>query len=209
MRTGRILGVVGAAMLGAFVLQSQAQAQVPLVGKATSYRVQFVRAMDECTGPGVTLVKPGNVAGCLQANSTTDSGVTGMLRANLAVIPNNKLGGLIRFSGNGITPTGTNVGVQITFRSTNSLTIPAATSKTYEDITVICGDTPGGMCGNSTTVKSNGRVQLRQSLNDCMTANGLNSAILVGPGSQIEIRDAALVNCATGKVFGQPGVKLK
>lgn len=209
MRTGRSLGIFGVVALGAIVILPQAQAQVNQVARATSYRVQLVRAYDECVGPGITIVNPGSVAGCAAANVDTDDEVMNMTRGNLAIIPNSRLGAVIRLSANGVSPTTVPVGLQLTFRTTNTLGLPPATTKTYEDVTIICGDTAGTVCGNSTAIKSNGRVQLRTTLADCLAANGLNSNLLAGSQSGIEFVDAGLVNCNTGEIFAVPGVKLK
>lgn len=201
MKNGRFVAIVGGALLGAVVV-SQAQAQVPYPDRATVYQVKFVRAMDECMGPGVTIVNPGSIAGCTQVNSVTDAGLTAMSQGNLKV-SRRRNGAYIRFTGKGFAPAGTPIGIQLTLRTTNRRGLPASTSKTYEDQTIICGDTIGGSCGNFTNVQSNGRIVLRQSLGDCLTLNGLSQ--FIGSGN-IEIIDSALINCTTGKIAAVPGI---
>jgi hypothetical protein len=210
MKNGRIFAIVGSALLGTVLMTAEsARAQAPYVGKATVYQVKMVRAMDECTGPFITVVNPGGTQGCAQVNVITDTntagGLTAIAQGNLKVSRRggSGRGAYIRFTGKGFAPVGTDVAVQLTLRVTNTLGTPVG-SKTYEDTTIICGELIGGSCGNFSTVLSNGQVRLRQSLDDCLAANGLSSARL-GEGN-IEIVESALINCDTGKVAGRPGI---
>jgi hypothetical protein len=214
MMNSRLIGIVGAALLGALVSQS-AQAQVAYPDRATLYKTFIVRAMDECTSGFVTVVEPGSISGCVQANSTTDSALTavgrGILQVRRSRVPvGKKINGSqtvskIIFRGAGFAPAGTPMGVQLTLRTSNTLGLPSG-SKTYEDQTIICGDTAGGSCGNFTSVSPSGRITLRQTLGDCLTANGLST---VPASGNIELLGVELVNCSTGKVAGVPGVLIE
>jgi len=206
MKNGRFAIVAGVAF-GALVTAQGAFAAAPYVTRASVYQIKFVRAMDECVGPFITTVNPGSVGGCAQANVVTDNntggGLTGLAQGNLKISRRKNSGAFIRMTGKGFAPPGTDIGLQLTLRTTNRRGLPAATSKTYEDTTVICGSTSGGSCGNYSDVQGNGRIVLRQSLVACLAANGIDD--FLGSGN-VEIIDSSLINCATGKVVGVPGI---
>lgn len=202
----RALGIVTIGALCTVGFQAQrADAALDYPDKAKTYSTRFVRAMDPCTSaPGITIVNPGNIKACAQANSTTDSAVTGMREAKLSVVSSRTGSTMkLRLRVIALEPAATSVGLRLTLRTSNTLGLPVNTVRTYEDQTVICGEVPGGLCGNATAPSASGKVSLRQDLSECLADNGLSN--LVGRGN-VEIVDAALINCNTGKVFAVPGV---
>lgn len=199
-----LVGVMGAVLLGSVTLQMQAaQAQVAYPKAAHSYRARMARAMDPCTpGNAITVVNPGAVNVCPQANVTTDASTTGAIKAVLNVTSGAAV--RIRISGSGFTPPqAARVAVQLTFRTTNTLGAPAG-SKTYQDETVICGTVNAGMCGHFFPANPNGKLSGRMNFADCLTANSLSTNMATG---NIEFLDSALINCDTGMVIARPGVK--
>jgi hypothetical protein len=202
MNIGRIMGITAAGALGAvMVLTQAAQAQAPYPQAARSYKVNFARAMDECTGGFVTVVNPGGVNGCLQANSTTDSDVTGAIKATLKI---SRGPGQVRLSlrGRGFEPAGTRIGLKVSLRTSNTNGIPPG-SKTFEDQTIICGPVNSGTCGHYVASDATGRISARTTLADCLLANGLSDSLASG---NIELLDTSLINCDTGNVIAVPGV---
>jgi len=200
MKNVRFVGIVGGVLFGAGVLAQSAQALPPYPDRATVYQVKFARAMDECASGFVTVVS--GINGCPQANTGTDQGVATFGQANLKVSHRGaSRGAFIRFSGKGFTGSD-KVGIRMTLRITNTLGAPAG-SKTFEDVSVYCGDIPGSACGNY-IYSGSGRPKLRQALDDCLTLNGLN-AMRFG-AENIEVIDSALINCNNGKVAGTPGI---
>jgi len=206
MRNGRLIGILAIALLGTIGLQAQdARAALLYPEKGAKLDVYLVRAMDECTGPGVTIANPGGTEGCLQANSTTDDGVTAMKQAKLKLVRSKK-GVKIRLNVDRISPAPINVGLQMTLRTSSTFGLPAGV-KTYEDVTVVCGTFPGGPCGNfsaaATATNPTANIRYRQTLSECLAANGLSSTLA---GGNIEVIDVGLINCSTGKIFAVPGL---
>ncbi len=204
MTASRFVGAMAVSLLGAVVLQSQAaQAQLaPYPSKARSYKVYMARAMDECIGPFVTVVNPGAVGACAQANTVTDSSITGAIKALLNITSGNS-GVKMSLVGSGFTPPAQRVAVRLTLRTTNTLGSPSG-SKTYEDVTVDCGSVAGGTCGHYFPSDPSGRINGRTTLADCAAGNTLSSDLAAG---NIEFLDTALINCDSGKVIARPGLK--
>ncbi len=208
MKNARFVGLIPATLLAAVALHAQpAQALAPYA-KALAYSVDFARAMDACApANSITVVNPGAVGGCAQSNSDTDSNVTGVIKAHLAV-RRSSTGPNMFLMGSGFTPPLQRVAVQLTLRTTNTVvSSPAPPSKTYTDQTVICGTTNNNAsaCGHYFTIgAANGRVSGHLPLSSCVTTEGLPAALSSG---NIEIVDAALINCDDGKVIGVPGIR--
>ncbi len=204
MKNRRHVGMLVAAMLlsiASYTPMAQGQAAFPV--KAGKYSVWFARAMDDCVpANAITVVNPGAINACAQANSTTDSSIK-MSFARLQVKPGAK-GVSLKLSGSGFQPAAARIGLQMTLRTTNTAGSPSG-SKTYEDETVICGGVTGGTCGHYFAVASNGTISLgKQQLADCLTKNGFNATLATG---NIQIQDVALIDCDTGKVVATPGIK--
>lgn len=200
MKNGTLVGIAVTALLALFVTQTWAQVSVPV--KAKTYNVNFARAMDECVGPGVTIVSPGNVGACLQANTLTDSTVAKMDTASLKIAVNAKKGPTMKLKGKGIAPAGTKIGLQLTLRTTNAAGSPSG-AKTYNDETITCGDTDGDVCEHFFTVDTEGKLSGKQTLKDCLDKNDLPETLASG---NIELLDAALINCDTGKDIAKAGL---
>jgi hypothetical protein len=209
MKVSRFVGIMAVTMLASGVLQSQvAQAQIPYAKKANKYAVDMARAMDECTSN--TVVGSGNT--CPQANSTTDSSVTGAIKARLTVYHSGQ-GVKVRLSGHGFTPGASRIGVKLTLRTTNKSSV-THDSRTYADTPVICGpiNDPSPGCHYYFASNAAGNVSGVMYLGNCFTeADNLpvsNLGIEVGNlnTGNIEIVDATLINCSTGDVIAVPGV---
>ncbi len=204
MKTSRVFGMVAVALVAGMAYTPAVQAQLS-AAKAKAFKSDLVRAMDQCvTLNSVTVVSPGAVEACPEMHVITDGTVTGFA-ATLAVgkgkdTTTGDVVGSLSIKGKGF-PVGAQLGVQLTIRTTNSSGSPAG-SKTYQDETIMCGTTPGGACGNSFTVDVKGKVKGKQTLPDCLTANNLPTALGAG---NIEVLDAAVVDCATGLVIAVPG----
>jgi hypothetical protein len=203
MKKGTLVGIGGAALAVAMALQAQmVQAQT----KATIYQTTFVRANDECIPMNaITVVNPGGINACAQTNVVTSS-LSGWSTARLRMTRTSNRGANLTLRGTGfLAPAApTKVGLQLVLRTTNNQGAPAG-NKTYEDQTIICGTTAGSMCGTYFAAGSDGKFKLnRLLLNDCLTANNLN--LTVGTGL-VEVVDAALIDCDTGKQFAAPGLK--
>jgi len=207
MRNVKVFGMAAAALLVSVALHSQAaRAQTSVV--APSYKTSFVRAMDECFAMNaITVVNPGSVDACHEMHVTTDT-PTGWTKAKLSVRASGRVGGTptLRLQGSGFkNGAPTKVGLQLTVRTTNSVGAPTG-SKTYQDETIICGNIAGTGCGHYFTPRSSGSLSASQSLSDCLTGDVLTTTLSTG---NIEVLDAALINCDTGKVFAIPGVAQK
>ena len=201
MRNAKVVGMAAAALLALVVAQAQAQITgVPV--KAKTYSVNFARAFDACTGSFVTVVSPGSVGACTPANSITDSTVAAINTASLKIGVNAKNGPKLGLKAKGIAPTTTKIGLRLTLRTSNAQGSPTG-SKTYQDETVICGDMAGGTCGRFFVVEANGKVSGKETLKDCLDKNNLPETLASG---NIELLDAALLNCDTGKVIAVPGL---
>jgi hypothetical protein len=209
MKVSRFVGIMAVTMLASGVLQSQvAQAQIPYAVKAKKYQVDFARGMDECTS--MTVVGSGN--SCPQANSTTDSTVTGAISARLTVNTSGN-GVKLRLSGKGFTPGGQRVGVALTLRTTNKTSV-THDSRTYADTPIICGpiNDPSPGCHYYFLSNTNGRISGHMYLSGCFTqadnlpVSNLGSDVGNLSTGNIEIVDASLINCDTGDVIAVPGV---
>ncbi len=206
MKARRFVGMAGAAFLVATLQTQAARAQLaPYAHKsAKRYVVTLARAMDECVpGNQVTVVNPGNVGACFQANTDTDS-FTGLKWGFLEIAKHGN-DTRIRLNSRGFTPPRQAVGVQLKIRTTNSTTSsPPPASKTYEDLDIVCGPwTVGSSCGHYFLTSEFGGILGSQTLSECLAANNLSTAPASG---NIELLDAALINCDTGKVIAKAGV---
>jgi hypothetical protein len=218
MRKGLYLGLTASVVGGVVLLSTPAafanHAQFP--ARANRYRVAMVRAMDQCTGGAVSVVGATVPNGdCLQANTVTDDppvpGAT-MNSGTLTVSRTANSDGRVGFMGTGFDP-GARLSIQLTLRTTQSgihTKHPPGSNKrvTYQDYTVSCGNqvaAPGCGAGLSAFgARATGAVVGHESLKDCMTQSGVPVGLTVG---NIEVLDASLVNCDTGKVIAKPGIK--
>lgn len=181
--------------------------------KARDFRSWMVRAYDQCSPSGLSITGfgPSNGA-CLAANSTTDNqppadalGAT-MTFSRLVVrrFPALNAGqGKIKLFGRGF-QSGQRVKVRLTLRSTRIVTAtkhpPAGNQKvTFADVTITCGNQNAGCFVG----RPSGTISGSQLLSDCLTANGQSTGLA---GQNVQIVDAALVNCDTNKVFAVPGI---
>lgn len=197
----QILVTVGLALVGMIGLATPqaALAQAAYPSKARAYNLEFARAMDECVGPIVTVLTPGSIGGCIQANSVTDSAI-GMSKARLKAYSSKK-GVKMLFTAKGITPVSSKVALQITLRTSNTLGTPPG-SKTYEDTTIVCGTTPGA-CGRYFPASSTGDIRVKQNLDQCLISNSLPASLATG---NVQFLETVLINCDTGAVLGVPGI---
>ena len=203
MRNLRVVAMGALVIFGSVLLYaSGAQAATAsFPEKAPQYTVWFVRAFDECTS-GVTIVNPGSVQACPQTNATTDATNT-MTFAKLKVSKSGRTDTQLKIVGKGFSPTA-QIGLQLTLRVSNSLTAsPAPATKTYQDETIVCGPVTGGTCGRYFQPISNGKINAKDLLNACLAGNNLSGNL--GSGN-MEVVDAALIDCTTGKAIGVPGV---
>jgi hypothetical protein len=179
-------------LVSAAAYGNRVEAQAPYAEKATVYYSTLVRAMDECVGPNITVVNPGATGGCAQQNVSSSNS----LDLDSAAVKLYRTRDGIYMTLRAVTSTP--ISLQLTFRTTNELGLPAGTSKTYEDYTIMCGDSSTGtealVCPPLHMKPFEGRVYLKQRLSDCLVANGLNP--LLGKGN-VEILDSALISCAT------------
>src|SRR5262249_1114094 len=191
-------------------------AQFPI--NAKKYFTTLVRAMDQCTSGTVSVVGSGPIGGppgttdpaggCIQANTVTDDppapGAT-FTRAQLAVVRNGAtFQGKIRTFGFGFVP-GQRIKVQLTLRTTQIVGTtkhPPGSNKrvTFQDVTLQCGVGTGGCF----TARPSGALIGQMSIADCLTQNGVANGVRIG---NIEILDAALINCDTNKIFAVPGIR--
>lgn len=188
-----------AVLLFSMAVQGKLEAQVPYAERAVLYYTSLVRAMDECVGPGVTVVNPGAVVGCEQQNVFNG----GFLDFDAASVKLYRTVDGIYIRMRAITEIP--ISLQLTFRTSNELGLPSGDSKTYEDYTILCGDSTTGSEALACPLHSKpykGRVYLKQRLTDCLTANGLNPSLGIG---NVEILDAALISCNTLPAY--PGAK--
>jgi hypothetical protein len=204
MMNSKLVGIGGAALLAAMLLHAPA-AQAQKV-----YQVYFTRAYDECTS--MTVMTPGSVNNCPAAHVTTNPPNLGWSKAKFKMSVSNSKGTKLALTGKGfLTPAPTKIGLQLTLRVTNQANLFApGMDTTYQDETIICGTTSGGMCGQYFAPDTDGKIKGSSSkmlLSQCVTDNGFSgqSVTQLSTGN-IEVVDAALVDCDTGKVFGTPGV---
>lgn len=201
MRNAKLVGMVAAALLALVAAHAQAQGTPPQ--KAKTYSINFARAFDACVGPGVTVVNPGTVGACSQANLVTDGTVTAINTASLKLGVSKTNGVSLKLKGKGIVPS-VKVGLQMTLRTTNGSTAsPPPASKTYNDETVVCGTTDGDTCGHFFAVDTNGKLLGKETLKDCLDRNDLPDVLASG---NIEILSASLINCDTGKAIANAGL---
>jgi hypothetical protein len=192
-------------LVSAVTQSSWVEAQAPYAKRATVYDTSLVRAMDECTGPGVTVVNPGAIVGCEQQN-VFNGGSLDFDAANVKLF--RTVDGIyIRMRA----ITSTAVGLQLRLRTTNEHGLPSGTSKTYEDFTIMCGDSTTGSEALVCPLHSKpfeGRVYLKQRLSDCLAGNGLDPSL--GRGN-VEVLGAALVSCDSLPVQteAKPGILQK
>jgi len=212
MRDLRIVGVAAAALLGSVVLYagSASAATASFPAKAPQYTVWFARAMDVCSaGSFVTVVNPGGINACAQANTGTDASIT-MEWAKLKVTKaGKKLASgahdtTLKILAKGFSPTSAKVALALTIRTSNSLVAsPAPAGKTYEDVIVYCGPTAGGTCGHYYPVTAAGKINSKTALSTCVTDNGWTENLAAG---NIQILNATLMDCDSGKDIGTPGL---
>jgi len=88
--------------------------------------------------------------------------------------------------------------LRVTKKNLSTKHPPATNNVTFADTTVDCGNQIAGCF----TARANGVVAGKQSMAECLTQNGQPVGLAQ---ENIQIVDAALVNCDTGKVFGVPG----
>jgi hypothetical protein len=221
MRAAMVFGI---SLVSLAVLAQGAFATAPFPSTGRSFSTYLVRAYDECTVPYLSVVSnPSDPpAGCPTLNLVTDEvpptdplGAS-MKWARLTVTkyPANVGGaGRIQLVGVGF-QNGQRLSVQLTLRTSHLEAkvkhLPGPGSNkflTFEDATVECGPGPltGPLCGGSKvfTARPNGLVAGSVHLDTCLTQNGMPPGLAKG---NIEILDAALVNCDTNKVVAKPGI---
>lgn len=198
MTVRRRVALAGAALsllLAAGTTRAQT-AQFPLV--ARSFSAWLVRAFDQCTPGGLSVVSPGlPQQGCL----STASGVDNQMTMDFGKVRISKGSGKIKLFGRGMTPGG-RVKVQLTVRVTKTGVNTKNPTKsnarvTFADQTVVCGPPPFGFV----IVYPTGALGASIDLADCLSSYpGLATG-------NIEIEEVALVNVDnSNKVFARPGV---
>jgi len=215
--------ISGVSLMSVAVLAQGAFAVAPFPTQGRTFATYLVRAYDDCTAPGISVVAnpsdPGG--GCLMTNTTTDNVPPGSpqgatmkwARLTVSKFPGNGGGqGRIQLIGVGF-QSGQRVAVQLTLRTSKLESkvkhLPGpGTNKflTFEDTTVQCGPGPltGPMCADGVfTARPNGLIAGSVTLSGCLTSNG--EAIGLARGN-VEIIDAALLNCDTGKILAVPGI---
>ena len=178
--------------------------------KAASFITWMVRAYDQCSPMGLTVLGGGGAAACIAANAGTDDDST-VLGATMkfAKITVRRFpgvaGGLgrVKVIGRGF-KVGQRIQVQLTLRTTRTNRIvkhPPGTGKTvtFVDTTIVCGNNNVGCF----VARPSGAVAGTETLQACLAQSGASASL----GSEnIQIVDAALLNCDTGKIFAVPGV---
>src|ERR1700687_5028577 len=204
------LAIVAGRGLACFAGTSQAATFVKFPTQARIYGTWIVRAMDKCNVATVSVVNAGDPKGvCIQANSTTDGDTgtgTTMKFARLIVKRADSTlhgEGLVTLFGAGLNPGG-RVKVRLTLRVTKANRAtknpsPGVNNVTFMDTTIDCGNQTAGCF----SVRPNGVVAGKQSVAECLTQNGQAKGLAQ---ENIQVVDASLVNCDTGKVFGVPGI---
>jgi hypothetical protein len=218
MRKGLLLGLTASVISGMVLLITPAafanHAQFP--SRANRYRVSLVRAMDQCTGGAISVVAVGDPVpngDCLQANVVTDDppapGAT-MGSGTLTVSRTSNQNGKVGFFGLGFAP-GARVSIRLSVRTTQSgihTKHPPGSNKrvTYQDWSVECGNQTTGLpnCTGAFGARATGAVVGSETLKDCLTQSGVPTGLRAG---NLEILDASLFNCDTGKVIAKPGIK--
>src|SRR5262245_54486415 len=181
MKNSRIVQMSAAALLVSVALYTQA-APAASVALPKLYQVTFTRAMDPCTGPGVTVVNPGNITACPETHVATDTPNANWQKAKLKMSISATKGTSLSLGGKGfLTPAPTKIGLQLTLRVTNQVTgSPPPPSKTYEDETFICGTTAGTACGHYFAANTDGKISGKTSkmlLKTCLSDNNLSPAL--------------------------------
>ena len=197
MKTGRIAAAIGVVVGGVLAAQPLLAQTVPFPTAARFYVTWMARAMDQCTPSGMSVTSPGlPSAGCLQANSATDSTIN-MSWARLTLAART---GKILLVGRGF-QFGSRVRAQLTLRVTRK---PQSTkhpqgsnSVTFEDVNVLCPVQPFWV-----VARRNGALIGSARLSDCLTQSGYQPGLANG---NIEILDAALLNVDSNKIFAKPG----
>ena len=191
--------------LGAMVVMATASSALALANyphQANSYGTWMVRAMDECAPSGMSVV--GQPA-CPQANVITDDepGAGATMRVARLTVRKLRTTGKVTLYGAGFKP-GQRVAVSLMLRTSKAgqtTKHPPQTGQriTFADVAISCGNGFGGcfVAGNG------GAIAASQNLSDCLTQNGLPASLA---STNVEILDAALVNCDTGKIFARPGI---
>lgn len=214
MTRQRTLGRLGMTMAGLIGLLGAVQSanatppQAAFPTKALNYTTWLARAMDQCSPATVSVVQPGAPSsGCIQSNVTTDDDISPgakMGSARLAVRKTGNKRGRISVFGKGFFG-GQRMKARLTMRVTQlavqKLHPPGPANITYQDFTVDCGNSPLTGCF---TANLNGAVAGSMTLADCLAQNSMPPALNTG---NIQILDAALVNCDTGKIIATPGIR--
>ncbi len=181
--------------------------------KARTYRTFFVRAFDQCTPAGLSVVSPGlgGAFGCFAATTTTDTPPPGdplgasmsFSRILIKRYPAAGGQGRLSFFGKGF-QAGQRVKVGLTLRTTRSglsTKNPIGSNKTvtFADVSVTCG-TPNSGCF---VANSRGAIAGNQLLTACLTQNGQPTGLAA---ENVEILSASLINCDTNKTIAIPGI---
>ncbi len=205
------MGATAVGLAGFLMTVQPVFAQAPFTTRAPEYRTWLVRAMDQCTPAGLSVLTPGSpAAGCLQQNVTTDAGypadpMGATMKLGRLIVSRSAAGkGRITLFGTGFQG-GQRVKVRLTLRTTKknqSTHHPfGLNSVTFADVTVECGNNTFTGCY---VAGATGVIAGSMSLRDCLTNNGDSAGLASG---SVEILDAALVNCdGAMKVIAVPGI---
>ena len=150
--------------------------------KAFSLRTWMVRAFDQCSPAGLTVVGAGGAAACPAANSATDDGATAlgatMSWARLTVRKFTIASqGRVRVTGRGFKG-GQRVQVELTLRTTRTnqtVKHPPGTGQvvTFVDTTIVCGNQNAGCF----VARPSGAIAGSENLKDCLTQSGASPAL--------------------------------
>ncbi len=211
------MGAMAAVLVSVVLLAGSVSAAGPApyanFVQTSYYRTWLARAMDECTADTVTVTDPSTglfLGACPQTNSMTDDSSAKMKYALLTVTRyGHPLNAKVKILGGGFDPL-KKVKVQLTLRVTRNFShvsplVPGTPvpgySVTFADVTIQCGNVSGGCFVARST--SAGTLAGSQALKDCLAQNGESTALDSG---NIEVLDAALIDCDSGKVMAVPGI---
>jgi hypothetical protein len=179
--------------------------------KALNFTTWMVRAFNQCTPSGLTVITsnlPSTGCPAVVSDDIPPGDPLGatMQNAKLQVrrFPGYTGGdGRIKVTGKGF-QAGQRIKVRLTFRTTRSQVAtkhPPSTnnSVTFSDTTIECGVGPG----NCFVARSSGVLVGTQTLSACLTQNGQGTGLA---RENVQIIAASLVNCDTGDTVAVPGI---
>ncbi len=206
-----VVAIVAGCLGSALAAQPSSAADIRFPTKARTYTAWMVRAFDQCIPSGTTVVGLGLPSvGCIATVSDplppgAPLGATmNFAKLTLRRFPGSFGGdGRIKLTGRGFQG-GQRVSVRLTLRTTRSgvATLHPPTSNstvTFVDTTIDCGN----QSANCFVARQNGAIAGSQTLKDCLVRNGEQPGLT---RENLQVIDAALINCDTGLTVAVPGI---